>query len=322
MSGRSDSLDAVRGTAIALVVGYHYWPRLEHASDIGVDLFFVLSGYLIGGILLDNRQSPGSLSTFYYRRAFRILPLYWLLLATASISAVRPDWWFLTFGQNFEWIASNSFPVGDPLSVTWSLAIEEQFYLLLPALVWFLSSRWLVRALWTFVILAPVSRWAAFHFSASAVFLLLPCRLDTLMGGTLIACFVRGNARSPGRWLLLALVAPGLDAGLHLIDRFHNAPLMSPNALLFSVLLLAVARLPEFRIVLLRPFCWLGTGAYAIYLFHLPILALCGDNKAGAILVTGVAALVSWRCIERPLIGFARSRWAYRLPRAELPQLI
>lgn len=73
MSGRSDSLDAVRGMAISLVVGYHYWPDVVASGDqIGVDLFFVLSGYLIGGILLDHRGYGGFFSTFYIRRAFRI----------------------------------------------------------------------------------------------------------------------------------------------------------------------------------------------------------------------------------------------------------
>jgi peptidoglycan/LPS O-acetylase OafA/YrhL len=81
---RSEAVDAIRGMAIALVVASHCWPEIAQNGALGVDLFFVLSGYLIGGILLDNRGASGFFTTFYGRRAFRILPLYWLLLAATG----------------------------------------------------------------------------------------------------------------------------------------------------------------------------------------------------------------------------------------------
>ncbi|MBR0871272.1 acyltransferase [Bradyrhizobium tropiciagri] len=85
-SHRSEPLDALRGLAISLVIAHHY---LDFGfGALGVNLFFVLSGFLIGGILLDTRDQPGFFTSFYGRRAFRILPLYWLLLLAAP-----PDHW-------------------------------------------------------------------------------------------------------------------------------------------------------------------------------------------------------------------------------------
>src|SRR4051794_1236891 len=96
---RSEPLDAVRGLAISIVVACHYFGF--QFGVLGVDLFFVLSGYLIGGILLDTRDQPGYFRSFYGRRAFRILPLYWLLLVVAP----PPNWgYYLFFAQAIPWV--------------------------------------------------------------------------------------------------------------------------------------------------------------------------------------------------------------------------
>ena len=274
-----------------------------------------IADLLIGGILLDNRESIRFFSTFYGRRAFRILPLYALLLtfSIASVHQNAPVWWFVTFGQNIGWAVTNSFPVGDPLSVTWSLAVEEQFYLVLPILIWLLSPCWLIRVLWCCVIAAPLWRWAAFHLlQPSAAFILLPCRLDMLMGGTLIACLERG--KSNVRWVLIALVAPALDSVLHVLDASFNILNLSAIALVLSACLIFVVRLPQPRFTFARPLCWLGIGAYSIYLFHVPILILTAENKALAMFATAVVATICWYFIESPLINFARLRWSYSLP--------
>src|ERR1700758_230810 len=96
---RSEPLDAVRGIAISMVIARHYFGFTYGIS--GVDLFFVLSGFLIGGILLDSRQQAGYFSSFWGRRAFRILPLYWLLLVFAT-----PAHWgyYLFFIQAVAWV--------------------------------------------------------------------------------------------------------------------------------------------------------------------------------------------------------------------------
>ncbi len=309
MRDRSEALDAVRGIAIALVVGYHYWPALVPGGSVGVDLFFVLSGFLIGGILLDNKGAEDYFATFYWRRFFRILPLYWLFLSVMPASPVMPVWWFLPFAQNFGWIAHGVFPIREPHTVTWSLAFEEQFYLLLPTMVASLSTRWLIRVLWACVIAAPLWRYGLAQSHPFAARLLLPCRLDSLMGGALVACFMRGHARSALIWTTLACAAPCLDLALHSLT--GNGELMySVIAFLFAGGLLVVVQSRPAPLSVLRPLAWLGIGAYSIYLSHIPALLLTG-SPALALPLTLALAWASWRYIEAPLIRFARARWRY-----------
>src|SRR5438309_6845821 len=175
---RISELDGLRGFAILMVLFFHYFesaPLPRYAAAAGqmtwtaIDLFFVLSGFLIGGILLDARQSPNYFSTFYCRRAFRILPLYAALLLAYAIlrPTVAGDWFafqvtsvplvaFLTFTQNF-WMAVPA-NFGGGAGITWSLAIEEQFYLLAPLVVRCLNRRGLLRVLITVVVGAPLLR--------------------------------------------------------------------------------------------------------------------------------------------------------------------
>ncbi len=169
---RIPELDGLRGLAILLVLVWHFGYLFASAGSSrwlyyvkdsmtmfwsGVDLFFVLSGFLIGGILLDARESPNYFKTFYTRRSFRIIPVYALLVVTfyvcvslglpariagssAVFGATAPWYEYATFTQNI------GYATGQPsqslwLSTTWSLAVEEQFYLLLPAVVYFVPRR-------------------------------------------------------------------------------------------------------------------------------------------------------------------------------------
>ena len=166
-STRIPALDGLRGIAILLVLIVHtisdfhfdhhpvltWLVRMSRLSWSGVDLFFVLSGFLIGGILLDARDSPNYFKTFYIRRAYRILPLYfvvlilawltfesgqlgWLRGAWAELFSGRISWWtFFTFTQNIAMALIGPFIGRAGLSQTWSLAVEEQFYLTLPLVV-------------------------------------------------------------------------------------------------------------------------------------------------------------------------------------------
>jgi peptidoglycan/LPS O-acetylase OafA/YrhL len=205
---------------------------------------------------------------------------------------------FLIFGQNIGWTAINAFPSGSDLSVTWSLAIEEQFYLILPALVWFLPHRWLVRVLWACVIAAPVWRYCL-HGSVIALTMFPPCRLDALMGGVLLASFVRGRVRSRWLWAVLTLLAPALDIAL------HPGPPYSVVALGFVGVLWLIVSRPPARLTFLRPLSWLGIGAYSIYLIHLPMVRLTGSPTL-ALPLTLAMAWVSWHYVEAPLLRFAR----------------
>src|ERR1700739_188454 len=188
-SGRIPELDGIRGAAIASLLLYPYFfltfqfrpgslPAYLQATGrlgwSGVDLFFVLSGFLIGGILLDARKSSNYFKVFYTRRFLRIVPIYAVCLAGAFglISIMRLDatgkfawmWtnqlpWtpYLVFLQNF-WMAHRNTLGLFGLTVTWSLAVEEQFYLTLPLVIRILNPRQLIGALIVGILTAPILR--------------------------------------------------------------------------------------------------------------------------------------------------------------------
>lgn len=354
---RIPELDGIRGVAILLVLFWHcaiapiqalpgtFWAYVQACGRLawtGVDLFFVLSGFLIGGILLDSRGSPHYFRVFYLRRLLRILPLYALTLALTYVwsrslhsdPTVGTGYWFACsfFVQNF-WItamrAFGAFPV------TWSLAVEEQFYLTLPAIIRFLDRRWLPRLLALGIIGAPLVRVAATRIWPThllAAFTLMPCRADALLLGVAGAYAFRGpthkwldNNPYILRWATAILLAGA--GGLTL--RFHTVtdPLMISvgytwMALLYlSVILLAVTQPQSYLGGAMR---WsylgfLGSIAYGVYLVHLQIataifkitrhsidlkLHTAGDAGAMAIAVAitfGVCHL-SFRYFEKPFI--------------------
>lgn len=227
MSRRAD-LDGVRGFAclsvltLHIVVGPIQWPAGSLYDTIrlavqpfligGVDLFFVLSGFLIGGILMDERAKGKTAKEYFTRfwrhRFARIFPVYYLmiglLLAIYAIDAVHssaytrtllfnqmPVWTYATFTQNFYMVFSGIY--GNFLGVTWSLAVEEQFYLLLPLAVFFLTRGNIAKVAIAMILLAPVVRaavWEVMH-SWAASYHLSPARMDTVMWGVLIAYTIR-----------------------------------------------------------------------------------------------------------------------------------
>jgi peptidoglycan/LPS O-acetylase OafA/YrhL len=220
---RIPELDGLRGVAILLVLYFHYFasstllpPYLAafgRLSWSGVDLFFVLSGFLLGGILLDARTSPEYFKTFYARRAFRILPAYavtlvafWLIIAfphPASgnatfqwlFSGAFPAYVYATFTQNFLMTWRGTLGPGW-LGPTWSLAVEEQFYLTLPLIIRFISRRRLPYVLGAIIVAAPLSRLLLRLFSAHWVFgsfVLMPCRADSLMLGVAAALLLKSE---------------------------------------------------------------------------------------------------------------------------------
>src|ERR1041384_6611291 len=224
-SQRVPELDGLRGVAILLVVLFHYF--VQHVqtrvgspaaylikylslSWIGGDIFFVLSGFLVGGILMDQRGTPGYFRVFYLRRALRIFPPYLLFLALLAATIV---WWQFKPGTGLGWLMEDTFPLwsyalylqnflmagegrfGPNLTaITWSLAVEEQFYLLFPLLVHCCPRRWLPRLLCVLVLAAPLTRVALFLGMSGgevAGFVLLPARWDSLLLGALAAWVVR-----------------------------------------------------------------------------------------------------------------------------------
>jgi peptidoglycan/LPS O-acetylase OafA/YrhL len=166
-------LDGLRGMAALSVVLAHYFGEVNHRIGmldlgwVGVILFFVLSGFLVGGILMDNRDAPRFFSAFYARRAFRIFPIYYLVvcLALAFSDATRGSPWsdahfdplvYAAYAQN---IAATLYgPEGKVFQPLWTLAVEEQFYLLAPVFIFFCPPRLLARAVLALILMAPFLR--------------------------------------------------------------------------------------------------------------------------------------------------------------------
>jgi peptidoglycan/LPS O-acetylase OafA/YrhL len=223
-SKRIPELDGVRGIAILMVLLFHLSPAIDNSQHwlvnsaisaarfggTGVDLFFVLSGFLICGILVDNRSAENYFKVFYVRRIFRIVPLYFLIALTfftlsfawhhqiinapAWLMDVSiPRWSYLTFTQNF-WMARLKSLGSAVLAPTWSLAVEEQFYLVFPLMVGLVPPRLLTKILLATmtgaILLRLVVRIA--HLSNDiALLVLTPCRADILSLGALIALAMR-----------------------------------------------------------------------------------------------------------------------------------
>jgi peptidoglycan/LPS O-acetylase OafA/YrhL len=363
---RIAELDGLRGLAILLVILCHYVGNPDHAplgfwphrfllaftaGWSGVDLFFVLSGFLIGGILLDARKAPHYFRAFYMRRVFRILPIYylWTFLFAATVAAALlslPGRLGVTSGDflrvPIQLLFLQNIFIGMPhftwtwFVVTWSLAIEEQFYLLAPPLIRFLSLRRFVAALAATIVLAPVLRFMLFRYWAPGTYLcayLMPCRADTLSCGMLLAVawrdarfreFLRAHPALVQRVLFALFLGVGglLWWLVHPINAVTVTIGYSWLALFYSALLLTVVSQPAGWLAAAmrwRFLGWLGGISYCVYLLHdafnyfahgiflhaEPRLFTFSHLAVSvfALLATFGAAAVSWRYFERPLIG-------------------
>jgi peptidoglycan/LPS O-acetylase OafA/YrhL len=365
LSARIPELDGIRGIAILLVILCHYvgnpdhsalgfWPhRFLIAFTVGwsgVDLFFVLSGFLIGGILLDARSAPHYFRAFYMRRVFRILPIYYLWTLLFAVTAVlalvfSPGRFQVSSGDLIrvpvQLLFLQNIFIGMPhftwiwFVVTWSLAVEEQFYLLAPPLIRFLSHRRLIAVLVATIVLAPFLRFLLFRFWAPGTYLcafLMPCRADALSCGMLLVVawrearireWIRGHAVLLQRALFVAFL--GVGALLWWLVHPINAVTVTIGytwlAMFYSVLLLTVVSQPAqwlAAIMRWRFLGWLGGISYCVYILHdafnffahriflhaepqlqtLPALGV----SALALLATLGAAVLSWRYFEKPLI--------------------
>jgi peptidoglycan/LPS O-acetylase OafA/YrhL len=376
-SRRIPELDGLRGVAIGMVLYYHlvtialvihphvmlgYFQTTTRLFWSGVDLFFLLSGFLIGGILLDARDSPNYFKTFYFRRCCRILPIYFLFLGLVGIAYVfvyRPvgpslDWvfagklpWYsyLSFAQNL-WMTKSNTPGATILGSTWSLAVEEQFYLVLPLVIRFVRRSALPYVLITGLVIAPILRLSVgclFPTNVWANYSLLPCRMDPLLLGALCAYYLR----QPGVWSLLVrqraalwIMSLPLLAGMPILNiRWDTLKpvvaclLMTAScswmAMFYAIVLLLA--LTDSRSLLSRVLRWpslaaLGAVAYSVYLFHSGVYGLCvwlftkhewllaSWKDLGvtllAVAITIAFGKLSWRYFEKPIVRWGHT-WQY-----------
>jgi peptidoglycan/LPS O-acetylase OafA/YrhL len=371
---RIPELDGLRGIAIVLVLCLHYIIEcIPNGANIpllswmsygwsGVDLFFVLSGFLLGGTLMDALGSSNYFQVFYVRRICRILPLYYAIFALFLVcwldvlsGRMNIPWLFQSkslplisyalFFQNISMSLDATFGA-QWMVPTWSLAVEEQFYLTLPLLIWIIPRKWLPYVLVVLVAAVPFLRFeiAMQQGHGMGAYMLMICRADALYLGVLAACIYRSERAwrfftAHRSWWYIACGA--LLGFLGLLRYVYNEDLFTLGtirygftafALLYAVvLLLSVSNSNSLfaQFLRLKFLRWLGTISYGVYLMHTPVLGLLHfailkdrpTSFTGAgIAVTGLslvctlgAAAVSWNFFEKMFVRFGQSH-KYNLP--------
>ncbi|HEY1961618.1 MAG TPA: acyltransferase [Rhizomicrobium sp.] len=340
-SRRIPELDGLRGFAALIVVLSHYFGEAAHGLAhlqigwLGVNTFFVLSGFLIGGIILDQGGKPGFLKSFYFRRVARIFPIYFavflsvILLANLTAGHRWSDQPFsaavyATFTTNF---AQSLYGLGSVwLRPTWTLAVEEQFYLLLPFVILFTPRRMLAPLLAGLWVAALAFRIALMDAHPIAAWQLLPCRMDLLLGGVMLAMIYRKlDLSSHLVWLRLTwgILIVALDL-LVLADQRNVLLIVMGSATSIGIacfMLAAFYGAPEGRYVRAGWMRWFGQISYCLYLVHQPVNGLLHGlllnepasvgslpSVAVTLLAFGVSVAVaaaSWRWFEKPILAWA-----------------
>ncbi len=297
------SLDGVRGLAILMVFCHHLCPWAAGSPLgvlcatlwLGVDLFFVLSGFLITGLLYDTLREPRFFVNFYGRRALRLMPAYVALVLLVSIANAllggRPTVWVLPYflyAGNI--IRDLGLPIGIVLQLDvshlWSLAVEEQFYLVWPLVVWWARSRQRIAAICIVgslvsVVLRLVAAGHA-HFFLGTPYFELPMRLDSLLLGGALAMLVRSpqaRAMISPLQLYLALAAGLLTLALSFAAAGHGTMFSAPlvrygyfSAAMAFTALIGLAVEPGTRVSRIGETSFLralGRCSYGLYLIHL-----------------------------------------------------
>jgi peptidoglycan/LPS O-acetylase OafA/YrhL len=368
--GHMPVLDGIRGTAILAVLLFHFIAPenrngLANATvswvfsygALGVDLFFVLSGFLITGILFDSRTDAHYFRNFYMRRLLRIFPLYYGVLAIiflglplvpqlrlTELTALRAHQaWAWLYAVNI-YLAIHDGWVLSYIEHFWSLAVEEQFYLIWPLAVWLLAARPRIFLAFSFLTAAAsfAGRIAASLAGAGPVVteVLTPFQLDALAIGGFLAVYLRQPGGEAGaRRLVVPLTVAGL--GLLVIQfgarhlTLHGNALESVRGGAFHLLLAALllkgllgpASSGWSRLLLSRPLAFLGKYSYGLYVYHhffsyyftshhtdLILAAKLGCSSMSALLLQaggGIAASVvlawlSYECFEKHFLRLKR----------------
>ena len=368
---RVTALDGIRGIAILGVLLLHYearqespitalrflWAPLVGSGWAGVDLFFVLSGFLITGILLDTRKHPHFFRLFYARRTLRIFPLYYLALILIFLLApplqlaepvpVATQLWYWSYLSNLKmaWVGWGFAPAHTPHF--WSLAIEEQFYLVWPAVVYFASALTVRRICVVVMISSLLSRLLLVLGNApdSMVELLTSSRVEPLAVGALVASVLR-HAPTAAIWRRLTRPVTIAALTMLLFAVFMARSAQPKGIWMGTVGISAIAWLGAMAIVHgtdgSRPssrrsilenslLTFFGRYSYGIYVWHYPVMIVLASQQVTVahlaewtgstnlanllfvgtnLSVTLLFTLMSWQLVERPLLQL-KSRFSY-----------
>lgn len=329
-------IDGLRALAILPVIFFHAGFKIFSSGFVGVDVFFVISGYLITFIILTERQAGTfSLLKFYERRARRILPALFVVMAACLPFA----WlWMLPkdlyeFSKSLGYVslfASNIFFYGQsgyfdsatelkPLLHTWSLAVEEQYYLLFPIsflLIWKLGKQWGAGIILAVMVASfGYAEWGS-HFRPEAAFYLLPSRLWELLVGVLVALYLFNDPERKASAITaeLASVVGFLLVVCAVFTLDKNTPFPGLYALLPTsgaalIIIFTTPRTWVGRLLGSKALVGIGLISYSAYLWHQPIFAFARHrslDEPSAMLflvlsvITFALAYLSWRYVERP----------------------
>jgi len=349
--GYIPQLDGLRGTAVILVLIGHAASFVEGLPYAGmveyvrftVDVFFVLSGFLITGILLDSKGSAHYFRNFYARRSLRVWPLYYLVLFLVFVvaplfrPAMRPtvaSIWpaFIFYVQNI--LYHYVYPFG--LGATWALAVEEQFYLTWPVLVFLLKRQTLSIVSVCLIVVSTSVRITSYFHGAPHTFphMFTLARLDSIAFGCLAALWLRSPTCTLARWRVRSYQFLGFGLGGTVLARIlmhRNSSIVSYTFLAMAFTgLLGISLISDPRSSLLgRSLSWnwlrhIGKISYGLYLWHLPLFILwvrfLGSLRflqsypvarillsfVGQLLLATAAASISWRFFEEPILYFKK----------------
>ncbi|MEO1362183.1 MAG: acyltransferase family protein [Pseudomonadota bacterium] len=327
-------IDGLRAVAVAPVILFHAGFSMFSGGFVGVDVFFVISGYLITALLIkDIEAGRFSLLRFYERRARRLLPALFVMLAVATaiawVTLMPKD--MADFSQSLLatslfssnilfWREAGYFDTASelkPLLHTWSLAVEEQFYILFPPVLYALW-RWgrvpMLAVLGLgFLVSLALAQWGAYHKPSSAFFL-LPTRAWELLLGSFCALYLHRRAcptgRLPGALAMLGLA--GIVVAFFIYDTttpFPSLYTLLPTGGAALVILCARPGTWAHAVLSLRGCVGLGLISYSAYLWHQPLFVfaryrhITPPSEAVMLLLCGVVlavAYLSWRYVERP----------------------
>lgn len=331
-SGYRRDIDGLRAIAILPVLFYHAKVGLFPGGYIGVDVFFVISGYLIAGIIArEIDDGRFSLLKFYERRARRIMPALMVVLVLTLCAAayvyfpgdfkkVPPSALMtLAFVSNVGFFMETGYFAGGaetmPLLQTWSLAVEEQFYIGFPLLLILIARFMPTRRFMIIAVIALISFSIAVATQSDgtgSAFYLLPARAWELFVGALLA--TSAIPKIATRWLREGIAFLGLAAIAYAALFFtHTTTFPGVNALFpvlgSAALIHSAQRTVTGRLLETAPLVGVGLISYSLYLWHWPLIVfteyivgqkLSGMQSAAVILVSLIAAFLSWRFVERP----------------------